>query len=132
YDSAVEGDLPSAQMMLRIIEMRGRMCGFFNEERRARLNLNIVDAPAGGSEPRRLELEFVVAGKRIAGMSDPDTVEYGGDTHRHTQHAGYTRRVSPPSSSPQPTRIRPSPDDLVLDAVQPPAWRSRRGGFDWS
>ena len=46
------------------------MLGFFNDERRARLNLNITDnAGAAGAEPnRRLEIEFVLPGKRLAEM----------------------------------------------------------------
>jgi hypothetical protein len=48
YDAACNGDPTATAACLRIIEMRGRMLGFFDNERRARLNLNITDNASGG------------------------------------------------------------------------------------
>jgi hypothetical protein len=80
YVSACDGDIPAGQMMLRIIEMRGRMLGFFDKERAAG-RFTITDASSDGAA-RRLELEFVLPGKRIADM---DALEPSRPDQHHVQ-----------------------------------------------
>jgi hypothetical protein len=118
YARACDGDIPAGQMMLRIIEMRGRMLGFFDKERGAG-RFTLTDASSDGAA-RRLELEFVLPGGHRIDMDTPPSAP-----------SWSSPRVSAPSS-PAPTRIKPHPDDIVLDKVQPPAFRAKRGGFDWS
>jgi hypothetical protein len=133
-------------MMLRIIEMRGRMLGFFDKERAAGRFTITQDTPEG---PRALSLEFVLpSGERFSAL---DALPAPGRNHasptdhddqhdaRHTDHTIQHRSSAAASSSaasssmvPSPTRITPRPDDLVLDAVQPSAFKKQRGGFDWS
>jgi hypothetical protein len=73
YANAVEGDIPSAQMLLRIMEQRGRMLGFFDREHAAKFGLTITGAPAGGA-PRELSLEFVMPSGARFSMDEPRTI----------------------------------------------------------
>jgi hypothetical protein len=69
YDAACNGDPTATAACLRIIEMRGRMLGFFDHERRARLNLNITEGVGGNAGGRSLSLEFVLpSGQRFGAL----------------------------------------------------------------
>jgi hypothetical protein len=121
YMNAVEGDIPSAQMLLRVMEQRGRMLGFFDREHVAKFGLKITEGGGEGGAPREMALEFILPGNRVLDMArlgkapSPRTV------------------VSTPAvSTPKPQRIQPSPDDIVLNRVQPSAFSKGRGGFNWS
>jgi hypothetical protein len=122
YASACDGDIPAGQMMLRIIEMRGRMLGFFDKERAAG-RFTITDASSAGA-PRRLELEFVLPGKRIADMDGLDAI------------SPPCSRPSSPSSSSLPSSSSPSSRTMDLKA-NPPSngvsitpWK-KPGGTGW-
>ena len=124
YDAACNGDPTATAACLRIIEMRGRMLGFFDHERRARLNLNITEGVGGNAGGRSLSLEFVLpSGQRFGAL---DALPQPSPTS--------SRLSEPPSPTSEPSRLRIAPreDDLVLDKVQPSAWKKPRGGFDWS
>jgi hypothetical protein len=121
YDAACNGDPTATAACLRIIEMRGRMLGFFDHERRARLNLNITE----GVGRRSLALPGIclTLGAEVwcsRALPQPSPTS--------------SRLSEPPSPTSEPSRLRIAPreDDLVLDKVQPSAWKKPRGGFDWS
>jgi hypothetical protein len=64
---------------------------------------------------RTMKIEFIVPGAEHVRQ-----IEALGN---HSQHDGRDR---------PPRRITPSPDDVVIDRVQPSAWKKPRGSFDWS
>jgi hypothetical protein len=85
----------------------------------------ISDNGAGGGEPRRLELQFVLPGGRIADMERLD-------------HTPPSWSPSSPSSSSLPSSSSPSSRTIDLKAnppssgvplVQPSAWKKTGGGF---
>jgi hypothetical protein len=115
------GDIPSAMMVLRLAQHRAQILGWGTKDHVAKLT--ITDAPAGGEPPKALSIEFVLPGGGHVAM---DSI----DTQYRTPRTSIDSPVSPPSSP--PLRIKPEPTDLVLDKVQPSAWKKPRGGFDWS
>jgi hypothetical protein len=124
YDAACNGDPTATAACLRIIEMRGRMLGFFDNERRARLNLNITDNASGGDAPQKqMSIEFVLpGGQRLAVLDQPP---------QPSQLSGQPRQPSSPTSGPPRLRIEPSPDDLVIERADrmPSAFAKRRGSW---
>ena len=82
-----------------------------------------------GDGDKQMKIEFVLPGSRVMDMAALDD-----DHNRH--HRTNSPISSPPSSPsnrpPSSLRITPRHDDLVLDKVQPSAWKKDRGGFDWS
>jgi hypothetical protein len=117
-------------MMLRIIEMRGRMLGFFDKERAAGRFTITQDTPEG---PRALSLEFVLpSGERFNALDTLDTPpsrNHARDTNHHTQHHA---RHTPASSSSSPTRIIPRDDDVVIERADrlPSSFRKRGSRMD--
>jgi hypothetical protein len=119
YDAACNGDPTATAACLRIIEMRGRMLGFFDNERRARLlNLNITDGASGGDAPREMSIQFVLPGNRVVNLEDFE--------HQPSQTF---QPQGQPQGQPPPRRIQPHPDDVVIERAdwQPSAWAKKRG-----
>jgi hypothetical protein len=124
YDAACNGDPTATAACLRIIEMRGRMLGFFDHERRARLNLNITEGgPGGDAGGRSLSLEFVLpSGQRFGAL---DALDQPSPTSSQP-------RQPPGSTSGQPPlRIKPEPTDITIERAdrQPSAFAKRRGSW---
>jgi hypothetical protein len=109
YARACDGDIPAGQMMLRIIEMRGRLLGFFDRERMAG-RFTITEGTADA--PRRLDLEFVL----------PSGQRFGADE---------LMKSTPPShssSSPRPTiDLKPNPPSSGVPIMP----LSSRKNTDW-
>jgi len=121
YADACNGDIPAGQMMLRIIEMRGRMLGFFDRERMAGRFTLTQDTPEG---PRALSLEFVLpSGARHGTLEDMDS--------RVVHHDS---RASPLSSPLSTTRRPVSPPFIDATTLPPhsgvPLVRPKKG-FNW-
>jgi hypothetical protein len=122
YVRACDGDIPATQMMLRIIEMRGRMLGFFDKER-ASARLMISEGGGAGAENKRLEVEFIVPGKRIADIDGLDAI------------SPPCSRPSSPSLSSLPSSSSPSSRTMDLEADLPssgvPLMLMSRKPTDW-
>ena len=133
YATALNGDATSTNTVLRIMAHRAVLMGWSRDQHgAARVVINDGGGGASG-EPRRLELEFVLPSKRITDMADlePPTPPSRSSPRPLTidSSSSTTNRTTVPSS---PLRIKPSPDDLTLDPMQPSAFKKVRGGFDWS
>jgi hypothetical protein len=126
FHNATEGDPTATNAVLRIMAHRAMLLGWSRDQQGA-ARVVISDGGGPGGEPRKLELEFVLPGGGHVAMDD---ALGSPDTQYRTHRANIDTPVSPPSSP--PLRIKPEPTDLVLDKVQPSAWKKPRGGFDWS
>jgi hypothetical protein len=121
YENAVAGDIPAAQMMLRIMEQRGRMLGFFDREHAARFGLKITDPGGGaGGAPRELSLEFVLpSGNRLSMDDTPRTIS-----------APISHRIEP---QPPPPGSGPRTElDLKANLPSSGVPIMPRKGFDWT
>jgi hypothetical protein len=131
YANALDGDVTATNTILRVMAHRAMLMGWSRDQQGA-ARVVINDGGVGG-EPRRLELEFVLPSKRIADMADlePPTPPSRSSPRPLTidSSSSTTNRTTVPTS---PLRIKPSPDDLTLDPMQPSAFKKVRGGFDWS
>src|SRR5262249_19495804 len=104
----------------RIMAHRAHLLGWGTKEHAARIS--ITDKADTGD--RELKVEFILPSKRITDMADDH------HTYHHDHRQSIDTPLSPPS--PPPLRITPRHDDLILDKVQPSAFKKPRGGFDWS
>jgi hypothetical protein len=126
YPNALEGDAVATNTVIRLMQHRAVLLGWGRDQHGA-ARVVISDGGGPGGEPRRLELEFVLPNAQR--LSALDAIG-SPDTQYRTPRTSIDTPVSPPSSP--PLRIKPEPTDLVLDKVQPSAWKKPRGGFDWS
>jgi hypothetical protein len=106
FHKATKGDPTATNAVLRIMAHRAMLLGWSRDQQGA-ARVVISD---GGSENRRLEVEFVLPGKRIADMDALDR----GEHQPHHVHMEQTSS-SMEQSSPRPQRIAPRLDDLVLE-----------------
>jgi hypothetical protein len=72
-----------------------------------------------GDDGKSMKIEFVLPGSRMVAMDELDQLP--------------PRSSHVPQSAPRPTpqRIAPRSDDIVINKVQPSAWKKPRGSFDW-
>lgn len=115
YASACDGDIPAGQMMLRIIEMRGRLLGFFDRERMAG-RFTITEGTADA--PRRLALEFVLpSGQRFGALDElPPSQHHQHHVQQPIQHPSrHVLELSPnkPSSGVPITPLPRKPTDWM-------------------
>ena len=121
YETALKGDPTAINTALRVMAHRAMLLGWSRDQQGAG---RVVISSGPGNE-RRLDIQFVLptssGGQRAIGYDDL----------QHIQPRPQPAMRTPDSSSP-PLRIKPQESDIVLDKVQPSAWRKPRGSFDWS
>jgi hypothetical protein len=132
---ALNGDSNAATVCLRYMQHRANLLGWGTKDHAAKLT--ITDG-AGGGEPRKLEIEFVLPGSRITGMADRD--------HRgvpQSSHAPWTPSSSlriPASEMEEELarneelkrklQIDPDPGDIVIEKDIPSSMKKTYGGYD--
>ena len=107
----------------RAIEFGLKVINGWRDDERPSVSMNFG---GDGDATPKLSVEFILPSRPQA---IPDHTPYTpGHTRYDTRHTPHDGGHTPP----QRTRLEPSPDDLVLDKVQPSAFKAKRGGFDWS
>jgi hypothetical protein len=123
YANACDGDVVATNTVLRVMAHRAMLMGWSRDQQGA-ARVVISDGGGAGGEPRRLELEFVLPGKRIADMDGLDAI------------SPPCSRPSSPSSSSLPSSSSPSSRTMDLKAnptsngVSIIPWK-KPGGTGW-
>jgi hypothetical protein len=120
YADALAGDVTATNTILRVMAHRAVLMGWSRDQP---ARVVISDGGGAGGEPRRLELEFVLPGKRIADMDGLDAI------------SPPCSRPSSPSLSSLPSSSSPSSRTMDLKANPPssgvPIMPMSRKPTDW-
>jgi hypothetical protein len=115
----------------RAIEFGLKVINGWRDDPAASVAMNIN----GDTGINKLSVEFVLPSGERFGIDTPPRPSI---PHHHAPHAHHDARrdgnrahQDAPASSPQRTRLTPEPTDLVLDKVQPSAFKAKRDGFNW-
>jgi hypothetical protein len=127
YATALNGDATSTNTVLRIMAHRAMLMGWSRDQHGA-ARVVISDGARAGGEPRRLELEFVLPGKRIADMNGLDAI-----SPPCSQSSSPSSSSLPSSSSPSSRTVDLKANPLSTGVPLVSAFKKPPGGgFDWS
>jgi hypothetical protein len=127
YPNATEGDIPSAMMVLKLSQHRASLLGWGTKEHAAKLT--ITDG-AGGGEPRRLELEFILPGKRIASMADQPSSSWTPSSSVRIPDSEMEEALARNEELRRKLRITPEESDIVIEKDMPSSMKKTYGGYD--
>jgi hypothetical protein len=118
YANACDGDVVATNTVLRVMAHRAMLMGWSRDQQGA-ARVVISEGNGVGGENRRLELEFVLPGKRIVDMDALDHHQ-----HEHHDHGAH-HRVEP--SRPMMRTI----DAVVNPPTSVPIIQPKKGPGSW-
>jgi hypothetical protein len=121
YPNATEGDIPSAMMVLKLSQHRASLLGWGTKEHAAKLT--ITDG-AGGGEPRKLEIEFVLPGMALQGSSTIPRPSLRVPASEMEEELARNEELK------RKLRIDPDPSDIVIEKDIPSSMKKTYGGYD--